>query len=161
VIHGLTIPGTGTHFLRELLKDEESNVVHIWPNEVEVWSQALHEHDPSIIVPLRHPMEVAKSWKRRPGRGLELDKLPYWWQYMIGLVDPAKPWYLPLDVPDRDGYLDQINFDLGLSLKTDWAVKREELASIPVDSKLTPVERRRVQDMIVKGAPFFSRFGYE
>lgn len=161
MIYGLTIPRTGTHFLTTLLEDYEAKVVHIWPKEVDTWSQLLHAGDP-IIVPLRHPLEVAKSWKRReigPGDTLKVLDLPQWWRLLIGVVDPAHPYYLPLDVPDRDNYLARICLLADVDLETDWPVLREDGAP-PADPavELTMEEWSSVTETIRDHLAFFQRF---
>ena len=127
LIYVLTIPSTGTHFVRDHLLQGQTDVYcrHIWPDNPEEWAKPIVEKSDRIIVPLRHPYEVAKSWARRPDRGLPLADLRLWWRTLVHQVDPLRPHYLPLDTRERDFYLQDINRDLGLRLKTDWPIVRE------------------------------------
>ena len=51
-----------------------------------------------VVVPLRHPLAVATSWK---ARGKDLERLVCQWNILKNIVDEHDPMYLPIDSPDR------------------------------------------------------------
>ena len=104
------------------------------------------------VVPLRHPLSVARSWKARE-KNLKL--LPVQWQVLKRDVAPHNPLYLPLDALDRQDWLDRINEALGMDLQTDWPV----IMSCEKTATLTEAERDSVSEVMADG--FFDRFGYE
>lgn len=104
------------------------------------------------IVPLRHPLTVAVSWK---ARDKDLSELPGQWQILKNEVDPHDPMYLPIDSPDRMNWLDRISRNMGQELQTDWPV----VMSCNKSAELTDTERDAVVAVMADG--FFDRFGYE
>lgn len=42
------------------------------------------------------------------------------WYILVEQLDKYDPYYLPVDRPDRDEYLQKIGDGIGLDLKTDW-----------------------------------------
>lgn len=104
------------------------------------------------IVPLRHPLTVARSWK---ARDKDLSLLPVQWQILKKEVDPHEPMYLPLDSPDRMNWLDTISRNMGQELQTGWPV----VMSCNKSAELTDEEREGVVAVMADG--FFDRFDYE
>lgn len=152
----LSIPHTGTHFVRDhLLADYECEALHIWPDQREIWFERMLTVD-KVIVPIRHPIEVAKSWKRR---GKNPQELPTWWRLLTGVVDPAKPRYLALDQPGvRNWQLADINLNFDLDLKTDWPVVREVDGHHVEDVELTPKEMATCGLVMYAAKPFLDRW---
>jgi len=146
---------TGTRFCRESLfgdfsfgprtigTNPQATYVHIEPVHIEplqYWLKTA-EH---TVVPLRHPLLVASSWK---ARGLHLTLLDEQWRTLVDVVMPRDPIYLPLDHPDRGRYLEVLNKRMGLNLKTDWQPVGSRLpVDIRNDEPLTSAERRRAED---------------
>ena len=63
---------------------------------------------------------MAKSWDdRRRDKAELIDS----WEVLVNEIDPLEPYYLPLDVPDRQDYLDRLNTATGRSMVTDWGAK--------------------------------------
>lgn len=89
-----------------------------------------------IVVPIRHPIAVLKSWLVRKKDPLELKKQ---FELLIKVVDPYKPLYLPLDSPDREDYLTDIRLKVDLGLKTDWKPYRSKLKGSDHRAQLEPV----------------------
>ena len=109
------------------------------------------EHQP-LVVPMRHPASVVESWL---ARDKPIEPLLPQWEMLKTMVDPARPIYLPLDVPDRDRWLGELNGKLGLKLQTDWPV----IMSCGKSAVLSDVHRAAVVEVMADG--FFDRFGYE
>ena len=104
------------------------------------------------IVPMRHPLTVAASWK---ARNEDLSLLPGQWAILKTEVDPYEPMYLPIDSPDRMNWLDTICRNIDRELQTDWPV----VMSCNKSATLTDSERAAVVEVMADG--FFGRFGYE
>ncbi|MBT8439714.1 MAG: hypothetical protein KJO91_08305 [Gammaproteobacteria bacterium] len=74
--------------------------------------------DNLTVIPLRHPYLTAKSWDdRKKDRQDLIDS----WLVLVEDIDPLQPFYLPLDVPDRQDYLDTLNAATGRDMATDWS----------------------------------------
>ena len=69
------------------------------------------------IVPLRHPVEVAKSWK---ARGKKLSIMLTQFELLQEVVLPRNPLFLPVDHGNRDAYFDMIRLKADIKLNTDW-----------------------------------------
>jgi len=123
------IQHTGSRFVRwDILKRYQ----HCQLNEAPLKRTVYYEHLSAVrkcerfipllgrypaIASLRHPRRVFKSWQRR---GQPLSQCIEEWTNLIEMVDPYKPYYMPIDAADRQDYLDRINADLGLNIVTDW-----------------------------------------
>jgi hypothetical protein len=103
------------------------------------------------IVPLRHPASVAVSWKAREKSMWALENQ---WEILREMVAPYNPIYLPIDVDDRQSWLDKLNERLGMNIQTDWPVimSRKQTATLE-DEELASVGR-------VMADGFFTQFGY-
>ena len=110
----------------------------------------LGEHN--TVVPVRHPLLVAASWK---AQDKDLNLLPAQWEILKSTVAPHDPMYIPLDVPNRDSYLFKMNQRLGLNIQTDWPV----IMSCNKSATLSENDREAVIEVMADG--FFDRFGYE
>lgn len=78
-----------------------------------------------LVVPLRHPVEVAKSWK---ARDKSLKIMLRQWQLLEELVLPYQPYFLPVDHDYRDVYFQVIKEAINPEIMTDWQIvgsKRE------------------------------------
>ncbi len=104
------------------------------------------------IVPMRHPLAVAASWKAREK---SLDDLAGQWSILKEHVDKYEPMYLPVDSPDRMHWLDTISRNIGQDLQTNWPV----VMSCNKTATLNDSERDAVVEVMADG--FFDRFGYE
>ena len=162
-----TVPGTGSNFvLRDILKGytklqnerghKGDGVVfsHIDPKSkvLELLKPFLEKYP--AIVPLRHPLSCAKSWKsrRRP-----ISEMMKYWENLIQNMDPYDPYYLPIDQDDRDEYLARINKSLGTDFKTDWPIINSSEDVIELNKRETTL----VRDFISENSDFFDRFGYK
>ena len=129
-----TVRNTGSHFLVDLL-GYDINKALPWKQSHNATEDSLifdhiskyntHFSLPLIrenltIIPLRHPVLVAKSWNDRKRDTAELVDS---WEVLVNEIDPLEPYYLPLDVLDRQDYLDRLNTATGRSMVTDWGAK--------------------------------------
>ena len=99
-------------------------------------------------------MKVALSYKVRRE---SLETMGDYFRRLMTGIDPLKPLYLPLDVPDRQDYLDRINSELNLDLTTDWSA----VGSFDQESRLTGTDHDIMADFMDEHSVFFHRFGYE
>lgn len=126
-----TVQHSGTRFLWNLLSGfKKINATSEWnfPDLLihEHFSQndyprlvgLLDTYEPPIIIPLRRLHSIVLSWERRQ-KGF--DRLDIELERMTGLVD-RQPYFLPVDAPDRDDWLQEINEGLNLNLSTDWSI---------------------------------------
>jgi len=148
-----SIEHTGTRFLTDHLLAGVPGVYshHLTNDAVFVLREKMREYP--CIVPMRHPAKVAQSWSNQ---GRELDELWNSYRRLILSIDPLGPLYLPLDVSDRQQYLDAINDRCGLALRTDWPV----IGSSGITIGLQGPGRTIVRDMVEELSDFFGRFGY-
>ncbi len=72
-----------------------------------------------VIVPIRHPVDVALSWKRRLK---DLNEMKAQFEMLLSVVDDYNPAYLPIDAMDRDWWLSQLNQRFSTNLSTNWDV---------------------------------------
>ena len=125
-----TVRHTGSHFVVGLFglttqqaislhqqTGDPSEVMfeHVDTNELD-YLLKLAENN-TMIIPLRHPKVTAQSWLARNKCTIQMSRD---FRTLVNRFDPLNPYYLPLDVEDKQDYLDVINEDLGLELKTDW-----------------------------------------
>ena len=68
------------------------------------------------VTPIRHPYLVEESWRRREQ---PLERL-YETYRRLPLLYEAGALFIPVDSPQRDKYIKQINRKLGIELKPDW-----------------------------------------
>lgn len=152
-----TIQHTGTKLLAKLfgdvhwasfyedIGDRESALYlgHLTINSVEAIKKLKHR----MIIPLRHPYLVAESWRRR---NKPLDELADNFRLLVDEIDPYNPLYLPIDVENRQEYLDKINKELGLDLRTEWGVENSKKSTYNLSYKELspgPVEKALVEDI--------------
>ncbi len=159
----ISVPHSGTHFVRyHLLKGFGSTLhaEHIWPGR---------EHDLATmarkrptIIPLRHPVSVAQSWKDRGNQAKKLGELRDFWARLIEYIDPHNPNYLPLDSPARAMYLDDFNNRHGYGLTTDWPIVRHPDGSDSCpDYKREPLTKGEMNvalKVFMEFSQFFSRW---
>ncbi len=134
------VPHTGNHFLITLLPGAK----HRHPGEPTKanidWPELL---DAALVVicPMRHPLLVARSWRKR---GKQLPDLNNFWQRQVNIVDRKDPFYICLDRPDlRDAQVQRIADETGLDLNPgDWPVLRDRVIHNAYD--LTAEERSYV-----------------
>ena len=85
------------------------------------------------IVPLRHPVEVAKSWKAREKK---LSIMLRQWELLEEVVLPRNPMFLPVDHENRDVYFQVIREACDPNLATDWTPKGGKRVGSPHPAQL-------------------------
>lgn len=126
---------------------------HVNPEKRVFW-QPLLDCANAIIVPLRHPVIVAESWRRK---GKPLDDMYAQWDMLIDFVDPYQPAYLPLDVDIRDAHLGAINERYNLKLQTRWPVINSKVKTYGLDRQNLPIDTQ-LQQLLDRLDPLLSRF---
>jgi len=107
-----------------------------------------------IFVPIRHPLSIARTWLRR---GDHVKWLPIALELLATEMDPINPWYIPLDTPDRDSYIEEINLALGWGLDpAGWPL----IGHNPVNSEQELQEEHRdlLKPVLRKYEEFFRRW---
>lgn len=138
-----TIPGTGTHFVRDhLLAGKKVYCRHITEAELPKIIELMAEHP--AIVPLRKPENVRQTWDRLARDNHGGWHLDQFYQALNEFILPLNPYLLHLDLPHlRDLELRMINVGLELHLETDWRVIRgnaQEWAHMHRDTAQPPAE---------------------
>lgn len=129
----VSIPHTGTHFINDLLKAngfQPRAVMHIVPANLEQIKTL-----PNIIIPLRPPMRVAKSWAKRQRQ----DRWEWMWSVVGGLGDH----YFFVE-EDRAREHERLQAFLGKPIHIDWTPKNHSDDPIGAPTQ-TPGEIRRAE----------------
>lgn len=112
----VSIPHTGTRFLREVLTTNSNHVGGGWQKKDNIF-QMCH-----VFSPMRNPTAVWDSWMKRLGSGgRSLKQFNLCWED-LGRLDRCYPvHFIHLDLPDRDNELGAASELLGESLTANWA----------------------------------------
>ncbi len=162
-----SIPRSGTNFTRyHLLEGEKVLSMHFWAGYLQECLD-LTKSRPTII-PLRHPLKVAGSWKNYnvgyyATHPLVIERwplrnLPGLWGQLREDFAPLNPQFLPIDSPRREEHLEILNKNLGTEFKTDWPMISERNVTICPRVELTDDERNSVCDMMDKDRGFFGQW---
>jgi len=148
----LSIPHTGTRFVKNhLLRGRVNRYAHI--GETQMFEHIAKKYSP-IFVPMRHPVETARSWHRKVR---DIQGLPALFDLLTTTVNDLAPWYVPIDSKDRDQNIACINVSLGWDLNPDsWPVIGAD--PYPGTRELDLNEYPEVQESIAKHLQFFSRW---
>jgi len=158
-----SIPHSGTRFVLEHLLAPRKRVKSA-PDDGEFFFEHLDSpHIPKLrdmmrqfpcIVPMRHPKSIALSWK---ADSRLLTDLTTMYRCLVSAIDPFKPCYLPLDVENRDAYLQLLNDQTGLNLKTDWPI----IGASGVVGRFDAPDYGFYESLMDELSDFFGRFSYE
>lgn len=124
-----TIPGSGTHLMRDhILAGIETYCRHPYPEEIDGLIDKLNEGW-LCVVPVRPFEDIAATWARR-GRdpdGFGGWTLAQWYQVQQDLVAPYDPILINITEPDlRDAQLEILEDKIGVKLPHDWPVVSED-----------------------------------
>lgn len=119
----LSVQRSGTRFTQRILTQAGVTTAQIHPVEtrrtqLQGWLDKNSKEGLPIIVAMRHPLSVAKSWR---ARSEPVEKMFEQYQLLIELCELSRPIFLPVDHPERDDFLHFMGKELGLTLETDWA----------------------------------------
>jgi len=144
---------TGTQFTQKLFTDLGYEITDKTPKEAgnsvnylhrchiadSVLTELLHwlHMGVPIVVPLRHPMEVARSWL---ARGKPISEMVRQFQILDELVEQFMPLYLPIDQPYRETYLHHLRLECDPNLNTDWQKVSSKVVGSDHPAQLKPVE---------------------
>ena len=104
----------------------------------------------TIVVPIRHPLDVAKSWHTR---GHKIDPMLECWDRLIALSKGFSFNYLPIDSPRRESYRIALERKLGQEFNTDWASPNH----FESDKQLSREDGERVWEFFAQ-RQFFNQF---
>jgi hypothetical protein len=108
----------------------------------------------NTIIPLRHPKVTAQSWIARHKCTKQMCRN---FRTIVYTLDPLNPHYLPIDSPDRQKYLDKINEDMDLDLKTDWEPTGKRLGNDKLRHYDCPADPQTLK-LCEEIKPFLDRF---
>lgn len=113
-----SVPHSGTQFTQQLLAQKVGWVFdHLYISVVPILRRHIKAGVP-CIVPIRHPVMVALSYK---ARRMGVEQMVDYWRRLVLAIDPLDPIYLPLDTRDREDWLARADERLGRpGLTTDW-----------------------------------------
>ena len=79
------------------------------------------------------------------------------WTVMVEDIDPLNPYYLPLDVPDRQDWLDQLNERENWNLTTDWSPRASKNNNY--DLRYTDLDAvPKIRELCERIQPFLDKF---
>jgi hypothetical protein len=119
----VSVQRTGTRFTQRILdnakiKTAQIHAVDTRAKQLDAWLEQNEMADGvPIVVPLRHPLNVAQSWLHRKD---QLDQMFDQWRYLAEIIAKSKPLFLPVDHGERELYLDEMSDYMGVKLWTDW-----------------------------------------
>ena len=165
-----SIPHTGTHLCKHIFcnvpkrprlqikygrLDPEVWIPDGWFHEhitqesmrfIRHWAQAV-----PVIVPMRHPIDVAVSWVTRNKKiGDLIDE----YRRLFSIDRDYELLYLPIDTPDREEWLEKIDKKMEWETKTNFPV----IKSIGKKQELTTREAAEIGAFVTENMEFFSRF---
>jgi len=150
----LSIMHGGTHFVKDhLLKGCPVKYNHIGeePDAIAERSATLFP----IFVPLRHPLSIALTWLRR---GQKVDWLPVPLELLATEIDALNPWYIPLDTPDRDSYIEAINSELSMNLDPQgWPLIGHD-PHVDTRLELSEEQLSPIREVLERHSNFFGRW---
>lgn len=151
----LSIPHSGTRFVTEEVLDRLNirfRGEHVWRRSgIASREDMLRNKD--ILIPLRHPKDVARSWVLRHK---VLTRMREMWEVLIEDIDPiADPHYFPMDNPaiQRRTLTD---LSLGRADLSVWTSTTERGESSKVI--LTDEQETLCDDLLAKYPDFFNQF---
>ena len=159
-----TIQHTGTKLLAKMFGDmhwasftedigDRENVLflgHLTVNSVDNIKKLKHP----IIIPFRHPFLIYESWIRR---NKNIPDLIENIRLLVNEIDPLNPHYVPIDVPNKQNYLDKLNRDLDIDLITDWGIENSKKATYNLSYRdIKPTND--ILALVDEIGPFLNRF---
>ena len=138
-----TIIHTGTTLCdRYIFRDFENHKRHVTSGNIELIFKDLATYDfDAIVVPLRHPTKVLRSYKAKGFPTLEM--FHEQWNNMINIISTLDPFYLHIDCEERDLELQAISDCLNVDLPNEWPVLNA--TAIPYELPITGIPEEFVE----------------
>lgn len=137
IVAAPTVEHSGTHFLIDLFRGflhrhptgnvapGVNTLVQCHFGQAKHWGafeRIMVDFEPPLVIPVRRLHAIVLSWESRQKRLTALDREL---SLMTDMVE-RQPYWLPIDAPDREDWLAEINDGLGLNLHTEWPVVGSE-----------------------------------
>ena len=125
----LSVQRNATRFTQRMLGNFKIKAQQIHPvetrrDQLEGWMLKNSREQRPIIVPLRHPISVAKSWVARsePGEpaGFQIEQMFKQYELLFEFAEISDTLWLPVDHPERNGYIAIMSMRLKLHFSTNW-----------------------------------------
>lgn len=144
-----SVPHSGSRFVSELVR---APFLHVYTTGESLGE--IRKHD-VIVVPVRHPMAVAQSWKNR-GKPIvshpKHEPMMAMWRTLIDVIAPLKPYYVPVDSENREQYLAKLGKRIRRKLTTDWRKVSDGYLITPLNDE----DEAAVKELLAD--PFFEQF---
>ena len=150
----LSVEHSGTRFVKNtLLRGHSRAYHHLVPKHRQFISQLRDKHE-FVLVPLRHPMEIARSWARR---GMNLGHLALRFDMLRTMFEVKEPLWIPVDIEERDEYVEKAIKATGAKLTpAGWPRVGHERAN--EDYMMTEDEISTIMPAVERNLDFFERF---
>lgn len=153
----MSVEHSGTRFVKNhLLRGRLATYYHLVPTDRDFIEQTRIKY-PNVFVPLRHPLEIARSWSKK---NMPLNLLNGRFDYLAEICTANNFSVIPIDVPDRLDYIVEARRRTGLQLDPgDWPKVGEQKDK--KDHCLTNKEVEIVRPAIARNVDFFERYYLE
>ena len=130
IVASTSVPHNGTRFLiRSLLPSAGIEAIHLHCEDENMPKLTELSQEYPLVIPVRHPREVALSWKKK---GYDIGLMFGLYRNMFSFENP---FYFPIDGRERDAHLNALGEFLGVELQTDWErVGEDDRPAIPLDA---------------------------
>lgn len=152
----LSVEHSGTRFVKNhLLHQNWSRYQHLVPHQREYIERMPGMYD-FTFVPLRAPMEIARSWARKAKpMGLLAERL----EMLATMFEDEEPLWIPIDTPDRDEYVQRASEATGLDLDPrGWPKVGQDRTNNGIVSSGEKLKALAVLPAICENLEFFNRF---
>ncbi len=118
----VSVQRSGTRFTQRLLQEHglktlQLHAVDRQRERIQKLYELCQDEGYPVVVPLRHPFEVANSWR---SRFEPLEKMFEQWRELTEICNEIDVYFLPIDHPDRQIYLKTLSDCVGVPLETRW-----------------------------------------
>jgi hypothetical protein len=150
----LSVEHSGTRFVKNhLLRGHERSYYHLRPHYQDFLRTVVEKYQ-FVFVPLRHPLEIARSWSKR---GMSLEMLAERFDCLSEFFDSYDPLWIPVDSPIRDHFVEIARCRVGIDLDPGkWPLVGHEVAK--ADHRMTADELELIAPSIKRNQKFFERF---
>lgn len=150
-----SVPHNATQTIREALRD--AGVGFTFDHFTDIFSRKLRHWlvcGIHVVVPMRHPLKVFRTHKHMGS----FDQVEPYYLNLFHIVHPFRPLYLPVDSPDRDRFIDRIDYTLGIKLQRDFGYVGD--SGRWKETELNGREQKFVTDLMQEFEDVFDPLGY-